>query len=426
MSSTSGELFFKGIQQNDSSIVQSLIDSDSFDVNQELHRDAQCGDDVVLPLWFAAVSGRAAIVEMLLRAGASIYHASTADQTACHAAASKGHADVVRVLLDWHTDLEALDDDEHTPLDVAIFNMHEAVTIMLIEAGAPLDNRTAVCHAAGMSMAVVQALIARGVVVDANLRSEDGATPLHYASTRTHDPALMHFLVNVCACDVDARHSSSSSCFHVACIYKNDHQLRWLIEAGADVDQCNELALTPLHFACKSQSVECVMLLLAAGARVDQRCVQDRMALHTAQFPRGDSDEAKMKIVHALLAADADCDAPSQSCATPRQMLADHGLSIDPAAVEAARREIARTQLGFVRNRAFQVCVGLQSLGLDALQLCEILVHACGPVALTIRFHHWWQIATSVKHFETRHKRNATASALFSSAAAPAAPTTSN
>jgi hypothetical protein len=61
-----------------------------------------------------------------------------------------------------------------------------------------------------------------------------------------------------------------------------------------------------------------------------------------------------------------------------------------------------------VRQRALQVCVGLQSLGLDALQMCEIAQHSCGHVAHLIAFHQWWTIATTVKHFHTRpaHRNN--------------------
>jgi hypothetical protein len=63
--------------------------------------------------------------------------------------------------------------------------------------------------------------------------------------------------------------------------------------------------------------------------------------------------------------------------------------------VEMARREIAKVRLDFVRWRALEVCIGLQPLQLDALQLCEILQHSCGPVACVIAFHQWW---TTVKH----------------------------
>jgi hypothetical protein len=41
----------------------------------------------------------------------------------------------------------------------------------------------------------------------------------------------------------------------------------------------------------------------------------------------------------------------------------------------------------------------IQSLQLDALQMCEIL--ACGPVAPLIPFHQWWNLVTTIKHFKS-------------------------
>jgi hypothetical protein len=100
-----------------------------------------------------------------------------------------------------------------------------------------------------------------------------------------------------------------------------------------------------------------------------------------------------------LLAAGADLDAADELGNTPRQLLADRQWIIVPELVERMRREIAMMRLDFVRHRAMEVCIGLQSLRLDALQVCEILQHACGPLARLIAFHQWWKIATTVKHF---------------------------
>jgi hypothetical protein len=106
--------------------------------------------------------------------------------------------------------------------------------------------------------------------------------------------------------------------------------------------------------------------------------------------------------MHALLAAGADLDAADNFGNTSRQSLARGGATIDPDKVEAAHRDIARTRIDFVRYRACGVCVGLQSLRIDALQMCEILQFACGPAAPLIPFHIWWKIATTVKHFHVQ------------------------
>jgi hypothetical protein len=58
-------------------------------------------------------------------------------------------------------------------------------------------------------------------------------------------------------------------------------------------------------------------------------------------------------------------------------------------------------------ERAFQICVGLQSFRLNALQLCEILMHSFGALGSLIAFHQWWAIATTVKHFRDRKRQQA-------------------
>jgi len=87
---------------------------------------------------------------------------------------------------------------------------------------------------------------------------------------------------------------------------------------------------------------------------------------------------------------------------TARQVMAHRGWTVDADQIEAARRDIAKTRLDFVRDRAAEVCISLQSLQLNALQMCEILQFACGPVAQLIPFHIWWKIATTIKHFQTK------------------------
>jgi hypothetical protein len=107
-------------------------------------------------------------------------------------------------------------------------------------------------------------------------------------------------------------------------------------------------------------------------------------------------------ILNCFVAADADLDAMDNHGVTVRQLLARWAIVIVDIDVESARRRIAKIRLDLVRNRAMQVCIGLQSLGLDALQMCEILQHACcrGRLAQLIPFHIWWKIATTVKHFQ--------------------------
>jgi hypothetical protein len=126
------------------------------------------------------------------------------------------------------------------------------------------------------------------------------------------------------------------------------------------------------------------ILLLAAGANVNAR---DRKGRTTFQLAVRCQSTA---LLSALIAAGAD----------PSDVQSVGDISIEQ--VESARRDIAKSRLDFVRHRAWQVCIGLQWRQLDALQMCIILRHACGPVAQLIAFHQWWKIATTVKHFKSK------------------------
>jgi hypothetical protein len=130
------------------------------------------------------------------------------------------------------------------------------------------------------------------------------------------------------------------------------------------------------------------------GADVDVVANDGRTACHFAALYEHPAP------LCALVAAGGNLDQPDTKGETPR-MIATRKMVALPTAdeIDAARRRIAKTRLDFVRLRAFQICVGLQPLDINALQLCEILMHSFGALGSLIAFHQWWAIATKVKHF---------------------------
>jgi hypothetical protein len=267
---------------------------------------------------------------------------------------------------------------------------------MLLAAGALLEEADPghLCKFAGASTAAIRALRERGIVVrelvDVN---GDGGTPMHLAACRTRDVAILDMLVNDCGVDLEARDQFGETCVYGAVRDSNVRALRWLIEAGADVNCVSDHDdSTPL---LANYDYDCTTILLAAGADVEACDARGETALHWVA-----REMAGARLAHALLAGGADLDGTFHGTAA-RTKLARLGWTLNPDQVEVARRDIAKTRLDFVRHRALQVCIGLQSLELDALQLCEILLFACGPVAPLVPFHSWWKIATTVKHFRT-------------------------
>jgi hypothetical protein len=78
------------------------------------------------------------------------------------------------------------------------------------------------------------------------------------------------------------------------------------------------------------------------------------------------------------------------------------------SAEDCARRvnEIiaATTHIGFIRERATEICIGLQSLGLPAFVTLTIIDEAVHENS--IRMWAKWELITAVKHFRDRRARS--------------------
>jgi ankyrin repeat protein len=386
------EEFAKAIESGDSRTVGAFISSGAVDVNAHLPRPFSPP-----ALVHAAKCGQKQIVEILLRADARVNDVDKGGRTAFHAAADSGHHDVLALLLARQPNLAAFDKHGKTALCLAVSHCENddgRCALMLLAAGAPNAwvGRDDLCAFAATSTAAIQALIDRGVDLR-ELFGSNRVSPLHSAALGTRDADVFDMLTDVCGLDLEARDDDGQTCIHFAADGGNDVALRWLVEAGADVTVAANDGSTPLHGVTDD---DFAILLLAAGASAGARDNSGRTPLHLA------ANEPDWRVVRPLLANPADLDVADDDGNTARQLLARRGVSINPNQVKAARRGIARARIDFVRERALEVCIGLQSLELDALQMCEILLFACGRVAPLIPFHVWWAIATAVKHFQKK------------------------
>jgi hypothetical protein len=75
------------------------------------------------------------------------------------------------------------------------------------------------------------------------------------------------------------------------------------------------------------------------------------------------------------------------------------GNVIPEPLLDWAIENIRLRQFDLLQLRAAEVCVGLQSLELPALVLCEIAAHAFAPRECLVPFHKVWTIVTMVKHY---------------------------
>jgi ankyrin repeat protein len=351
------------------------------------------------PIVLAAGRGYSEIVEMLLNAGALINACDDRGRTACLVAAQHVHVETVLLLISRGADVsitERVGSHSSSALSYVTALGNEMLARALIEAGAA-TGADEICQAAAMSTRMILYLLERGLDVG-SCRVADGRTPCHAVALRSDNALSLALLVTRAGVDVNAQDDQGRTCCHICASTFFVNSLRQLIELEADLDRVDRSGRTSLHHSCQRGGHRCSLLLLAAGADVEVKDKGGRTACH---FAAGQLlHDTNTKGLANVLAAGADFDSPSNSGLTPRQVALKHGVE-HPSAAEltAAARRLAIARLEFVRERAFQVCVGLQSLCLDALQTCEILLHACGRVAPLVPFHNLWRIATTVKHF---------------------------
>jgi hypothetical protein len=154
--------------------------------------------------------------------------------------------------MEAEAEIEAMDDNQCTPLHSAAFNGHVEVCRVLTEARAAIDARNCEQKAPLYLAAqeghaeVCRVLTEAGATID--IRDQHQCTPLHAAAANGH----------VKACDA-------------------------LMKAGAALEARDGKHATPLHHAAQEGQVEVCRMLTEAGAAVDARPVAGEITpLHLA------------------------------------------------------------------------------------------------------------------------------------------------
>ncbi len=139
------------------------------------------------PILWAAYKGHAGIVRLLIEAGADMNAQGTgfAENNALHEAAGEGHADVARVLIEFGMALDVQNYSTETPLIMAAHKGRMEIVRLLVDAGADLNvqdghGKTALYHATEAGHAeIVDTLLAAGA--DHSIKTRKGHTALERA-----------------------------------------------------------------------------------------------------------------------------------------------------------------------------------------------------------------------------------------------------
>lgn len=208
-------------------------------------------------LYVSAIDGKLNRIQLFLQGGAQIdaHHKEFQNETALHGASRKGLSEAAELLLSKNADTEAVDDNGFTALH---------------------------CVATLGHISIVKLLLAKKAVVDpkATVGNVKGNTPLHGAAQNGHTEVI-----------------------------------QLLVDAGADVEACNELGHLPLHYTAMAGHCEALRLLLTHSKDKDAQCrklcLQGFSPLHWA-IAKGFGEATKILIENG-----ADPEMPAGNGLTP-------------------------------------------------------------------------------------------------------------
>lgn len=224
----------------------------------------------LIPL--AASKGHTDMVSLLLDRCPTPRHVEALKQALCGAAA-KGHCDTIRLLLQHGADVNGTWSGD-TALHRAVTNDHVACINILLEHGADVEARddreqTPIFRATSPSTILI--LVEAGAAVEA--RDAEGQTPLMrsagvFVFSEQYEESFECLLKH--GAKVSSADNNGDTALHFAVRSANDVVIRQLLRTSADIEARNNIGWTPLLVATKTEflisGLRVVKTLLVAGA----------------------------------------------------------------------------------------------------------------------------------------------------------------
>ncbi|XP_060064198.1 transient receptor potential cation channel subfamily A member 1-like [Ylistrum balloti] len=303
--------------------VMSVLIRHNADVNKE-------GPYRYCPLHTAARHNNCEAAQVLIQSRANLMCQDAKMKTPLHLAARHGHLQMARTLLTGvggHVAVNAVDEDELTPLFDAVMHRQTKMAILLIEKGANIYaediNETLAFHFASaeelidllelfmatgenlyglagkdrlithrdnegntaLHMAILnnklkasEYLLRKGASV--NSRNGSHSAPLHMAAVNGNVP-ITELLLSYKAI-IDRRDKEHMTAIHRAAMFNRYQIIEILLNKGGDVNVKSEDQMSPLMMSCWKGHVQTTNFLLKNGAQIDQADQTCRTALHLA------------------------------------------------------------------------------------------------------------------------------------------------
>lgn len=192
------------------------------------------------PLYFAVNKGSLELVKKLIEAGADVNVCNKKMESPLYIASDNGEFEIVKVLLSSGALVnQRCGEQNGVPLHKAASRGHSNIVRELIEFGA-----------------------------DVSIENEYKNTALHFAAARNNVDILR--LLIAAGADVNCKGDYDSTALHYAIKYKFFDVAKFLIESGADVNLRDQHSRSPLCHAIDNCAYDLAILLIQKGALITE------------------------------------------------------------------------------------------------------------------------------------------------------------
>ncbi|NXP90065.1 RAI14 protein, partial [Passerina amoena] len=196
------------------------------------------------------------VASLLGKKGASATKQDSEGKTAFHLAATKGHAECLRIMVTHGADVTAQDGAGHSALHLAAKNSHPDCVKRLLQSKCPADatdnsGKTALHYAAACGcLQAVQLLCEHKCPI--NIKDLDGNIPLLLAVQNGHTEVCKYLLDH--GADINTRDKNGRTALMMACEASSLNMVEAFLRRGADVSLVDVFGQNALHYAKLSEN----------------------------------------------------------------------------------------------------------------------------------------------------------------------------